>query len=65
MMNENTNLVFKLKITQAEIEQFILRALELDNQIGSKEEMFFTQMTKVGKSFYMEFVVPAPKKSDE
>lgn len=61
----HNNLVFRLKVTPEEVEQMILRFLQLDNQIGTTEEKYFTQMTKIGKNFFMEFVVPQPKPTDD
>lgn len=60
---EKSSFVFKLKVSQEEIEQFILRMLLLDNQITDREEKCFKQMSKVGKNYYMEFVV-CPKKEE-
>lgn len=58
---QEENLVFKLKISQKEVEEIILRAIQADNQISQREEKYFTQMFKHGNHFLLEFVVPVPK----
>lgn len=56
--NTMEDITFKLKVTQKEAEQFILKMLEADNQINQREAKFFREMSKHGNSFFMEFVIP-------
>ncbi len=59
MPNKNT-ISFKLKISQKELEQVVLRVLQSENQIEGKAIQYFTEMQKVGNSYFMEFVIPEP-----
>lgn len=58
MDTSKDSLIFKLKLSQKQVEEAMLRVLQLDTQINSKEEKYFKGMTKHAGSYYMEFVVP-------
>ncbi len=57
---DNKTIVFRLKVTQEDVEQHILRILALDGQINENGEKYFTHMVKQGKHWYMEFAIPQP-----
>ncbi len=57
-MPKNNSLNFRLKVSQKELEIFLLKLLQADNQIGTQEEKFYTGMLKVGQSYFLEFSVP-------
>lgn len=57
MTPENKTIVFRLKVSQEEVEQHILRILALDGQINENSEKYFTSMVKQGKNWFMEFVI--------
>lgn len=59
-MKENNSLTFRLKISQKELEKYLIKILQAENQINGQEERYFVGMQKIGQSYFMEFSVPAP-----
>lgn len=65
MKNQNNQLSFRLKISEKEIEEILLRYLIATDQIGENETKFFSALTRHGRSTYVEFIIPQLKNKDE
>lgn len=61
-MSQNM-LTFKLKIPYTEVEQTLLRLLQANGQINTKEEKYFVGMECKGRAVHMEFQVPEPNEN--
>ena len=57
-MNNNNSLVFRIKLSKKEVQEHLLKLLQVENMINGNEEKYFTEMQITGKNFLMEFVVP-------
>ncbi len=57
-MSQNNNLVFRIKLSKKEVENYLIQILKLENLINGNEEKYFTEMSSKGKHFLLEFIVP-------
>lgn len=66
-MERNDCLVFRPKLSKADVQGILIRYLQLEGIINGNEEKYFTEMTQKGKSFQFEFCVPLSdiKEKDE
>lgn len=66
MKNDNC-LVFRIKLSKSEVQDILIRYLQMENLINGNEEKYFSEMTVKGKHFLFEFAVPLEvvKQKDE
>lgn len=55
---ENKQLVFRIKLEQKQVQEYLIRLLQAENLINGNEEKYFTEMTVKNKHFLFEFIVP-------
>ncbi len=60
----NNSLVFRIKLTKEEVQQHLIKLLQLENLINGNEEKYFTEMTFKNKHILFEFVVPLTEEHD-